>query len=561
MQREPGALRDGGRAGVAAAVRRDVRARALPVRRRGRRDATTAGWCSATARRPRRRGPRHRHADGRAARQAAAGCTRDVHPRRAATAAARPRPASTCARPRIAVLRHPTVACKRFLITIGDRTVGGLTHRDQMVGPVAGAGGRLRGHAGRLRRLRAARRWPWASARRSPRSTRRPPAAWRSARRSPTCWPRRSTLDARQAQSCNWMAACGEPGEDAALYDTVKAVGDGAVPGARASACRSARTRCRCAPAGPTTVRRSEAGDRAGVACRHARSPTLRRRARHAHAAAARRRHDAAPRRPRRRPRPPGRLDPGAGARPVRRRGARPRRPERCSSRWSPRSTELRAAGWLLAYHDRSDGGLWAAACEMAFAGHLGVSLNVDLLVTEATASPTAAPSTATRRTGPAGERRRELTLRRCSTKSSASFAGATALRDEAASAHGRAAQPPSASRPARCASRSGATPSRCSASRCATCTRPGTRSAGASPRCATTRPAPTPSTTRPARDDDPGLHRRTVASTRPTTSPRRTCSLGARPKVAILREQGVNSHVEMSYAFDRPASTPTTCT
>ncbi|HNB46198.1 MAG TPA: phosphoribosylformylglycinamidine synthase, partial [Burkholderiaceae bacterium] len=35
----------------------------------------------------------------------------------------------------LAVLRHPTVASKRFLITIGDRTVGGLNHRDQMVGP------------------------------------------------------------------------------------------------------------------------------------------------------------------------------------------------------------------------------------------------------------------------------------------------------------------------------------------------------------------------------------------------------------------------------------------
>uniref|UniRef100_UPI00286B4FF8 phosphoribosylformylglycinamidine synthase n=1 Tax=Polaromonas sp. TaxID=1869339 RepID=UPI00286B4FF8 len=35
----------------------------------------------------------------------------------------------------IAVLSHPTVASKRFLITIGDRSVGGLTHRDQMVGP------------------------------------------------------------------------------------------------------------------------------------------------------------------------------------------------------------------------------------------------------------------------------------------------------------------------------------------------------------------------------------------------------------------------------------------
>src|SRR5690606_3394374 len=33
------------------------------------------------------------------------------------------------------VLRHPAVASKSFLITIGDRTVGGLVHRDQMVGP------------------------------------------------------------------------------------------------------------------------------------------------------------------------------------------------------------------------------------------------------------------------------------------------------------------------------------------------------------------------------------------------------------------------------------------
>jgi len=36
--------------------------------------------------------------------------------------------------------------------------------------------------------------------------------------------------------------------------------------------------------------------------------------------------------------------------------------------------------GLLLAYHDRSDGGLFAAACEMAFAGRCGVTLNLDLL-------------------------------------------------------------------------------------------------------------------------------------------------------------------------------------
>ncbi|RZA10790.1 MAG: phosphoribosylformylglycinamidine synthase, partial [Lysobacteraceae bacterium] len=43
----------------------------------------------------------------------------------------------------------------------------------------------------------------------------------------------------------------------------------------------------------------------------------------------------------------------------------------------------LRAQGRILAYHDRSDGGLFAAACEMAFAGQVGVALNVDMLVTE----------------------------------------------------------------------------------------------------------------------------------------------------------------------------------
>lgn len=43
----------------------------------------------------------------------------------------------------------------------------------------------------------------------------------------------------------------------------------------------------------------------------------------------------------------------------------------------------LRAKGQILAYHDRSDGGLLAAAAEMAFAGHVGVALNVDMLVTE----------------------------------------------------------------------------------------------------------------------------------------------------------------------------------
>src|SRR5690606_4386556 len=40
----------------------------------------------------------------------------------------------------------------------------------------------------------------------------------------------------------------------------------------------------------------------------------------------------------------------------------------------------LRSQGRLLAYHDRSDGGLFATVCEMAFAGRCGVAINIDML-------------------------------------------------------------------------------------------------------------------------------------------------------------------------------------
>ena len=54
--------------------------------------------------------------------------------------------------------------------------------------------------------------------------------------------------------SANWMAACGEPGEDAALYDTVRAVGMELCP-RWACPSRSARTACRCARSGARAAR------------------------------------------------------------------------------------------------------------------------------------------------------------------------------------------------------------------------------------------------------------------------------------------------------------------
>jgi phosphoribosylformylglycinamidine synthase len=89
--------------------------------------------------------------------------------------------------------------------------------------------------------------------------------------------------------SCNWMAACGEPGEDAALYDTVRAVGMELCPALGISVpvgkdSLSMRTRWR-------DDGRSEAGHRAGEPDRQ-RLRHAGRRARHADAATAARRHD-----------------------------------------------------------------------------------------------------------------------------------------------------------------------------------------------------------------------------------------------------------------------------
>jgi phosphoribosylformylglycinamidine synthase len=79
------------------------------------------------------------------------------------------------------LMRLPTIADKTFLISIGDRSVGGMTARDQMVGPwqvpVADVAVTTMGY-----QVISAKPSPWASARRSP-TARRLPAAWPSARR------------------------------------------------------------------------------------------------------------------------------------------------------------------------------------------------------------------------------------------------------------------------------------------------------------------------------------------------------------------------------------------
>ena len=122
------------------------------------------------------------------------------------------------------VLHHPAVASKSFLITIGDRTITGLVARDQMVGPwqvpvadcavtatsfdVYTGEAMAMGERTPLALLDAA-----ASGRMAIGETLTNLAASRIEKISDI------------KLSANWMAAAGHPGEDARLYDTVKAVG------------------------------------------------------------------------------------------------------------------------------------------------------------------------------------------------------------------------------------------------------------------------------------------------------------------------------------------------
>jgi phosphoribosylformylglycinamidine synthase len=122
------------------------------------------------------------------------------------------------------VLAHPTVAAKTFLITIGDRTVGGLTARDQMVGPwqlpVADCAITLSGFDGTTGEA-------MAIGERAPLALLDAAAAARMAvgeAITNLCAAPIESLD-RIKLSANWMAAAGHAGEDARLFEAVKAIG------------------------------------------------------------------------------------------------------------------------------------------------------------------------------------------------------------------------------------------------------------------------------------------------------------------------------------------------
>ena len=267
-----------------------------------------------------------------------------------------------------AVLRHPSVGSKRFLVTIADRTVGGLNHRDQMVGPwqvpVADVAVTLSDYSGLAGEA-------MASGERMPLASVDAPASGRMAvgEALTNLFAAPVTLSGVKL-SCNWMAACGEPGEDAALYDTVQAVAMELCPALGISVPvgkDSLSMRTKWAEDGQTKQVTSPVSL---VVSAFAALPSVE--------------GTWTPQ-----------LQPGSslvlvdlGAGKHRLGGSMLAQvtgqygdvvpdlddPSRLVALASALQA-LRAEGLVTAYHDRSDGGLWALACELAFAGGTGVTV------------------------------------------------------------------------------------------------------------------------------------------------------------------------------------------
>jgi len=279
----------------------------------------------------------------------------------------------------IDVLAHPTVASKRFLVTIGDRAVGGLTHRDQMVGPwqvpvadVAVTLADFQGFKGEA----------MAMGERTPLAAINAPASGRMAvAEAITNMLAAPIALSKVKMSANWMAACGEPGEDADLYATVKAVGMELCPQLNISipvGKDSLSMRTQWSVGGETKKVTSPVsliitGFASIDDVRGTLTPQL----------------DASE--------PDTTLvlvDLSRGK--MRMGGSILGQVLGQSGNETPDLDEakdlialvdavnaLRAQGKILAYHDKGDGGLLATVAEMAFAGHVGVALNVDMLITE----------------------------------------------------------------------------------------------------------------------------------------------------------------------------------
>ena len=275
------------------------------------------------------------------------------------------------------LLRLPTIASKSFLITIGDRSVGGLVARDQMVGPwqvpvadVAVTAAGFESFCGEAMAL----------GERSPVAVIHMVASARLAVGEAITNIAAATIaDITKINlSANWMAATGYVGEDAGLYEAVKAVGLELCPALGISIpvgkdSLSMRTHWReqgeereiIAPlslivtafASVTDVRttltpqlQTDQGDTDLILIDLGKGRN--------------------------------RLGGSAFAQVYNQIGHHPADLDNPSAlvNFFAAIQALRNDRLLLAYHDRSDGGLFVTLCEMAFAGHVGITVDVSVL-------------------------------------------------------------------------------------------------------------------------------------------------------------------------------------
>ena len=268
------------------------------------------------------------------------------------------------------VLKMPAVASKSFLITIGDRSVTGLVARDQMVGPwqvpVADAALTLADYSGYAGQAMAV-------GERAPVAVADAPASGRLA-------VSEALLNVLSADvgalgdvrlSANWMAAAGDDAQAAALFETVRAVAEELCPALGIAI-----------PVGKDSLSMQMTWRDNGRARRVVSPLSL---VASAFAPVADVRNALTPQ--------PDPRTPAAGLWLLDLSGGKNRLGGSCLMQAYGRAggapadlddaqkminlfgllRELRARGWLLAYHDRSDGGLFACLAEMAFAGRCGV--------------------------------------------------------------------------------------------------------------------------------------------------------------------------------------------
>jgi phosphoribosylformylglycinamidine synthase len=274
------------------------------------------------------------------------------------------------------VLRLPAVASKNFLVTIGDRSVGGFTARDQMVGPwqvpVADVAVTAMGYD-------TVRGECFAMGERTPLALLDAAASGRMAvGEAITNLAAADVGDiGRIKLSANWMAAAGHGSEDAALFDTVKAVGIDFCPALGVAI-----------PVGKDSLSMRTKWEQQGAAKQVTAPLSL---IVTAFAAVDDVRRTLTPQL-----RPDAEvgetelllIDLGQGR--NRLGGSALAQVYGVSGDAVPdvdasllksffgAIQALGRAGKILAYHDRSDGGLLATVCEMSFASHVGVSLNLD---------------------------------------------------------------------------------------------------------------------------------------------------------------------------------------